>query len=521
MGRADTTTEYLRNSPWLTALLLAINGCSGNGSCPPHGLMLNGAACHGDDLQCAREVTLTGCDGTESVIVSSCSCNSGKWECSDPGTPTCTDAGTSSAAAGGAGSTTTTKTPPRPSGSSCPFVFAWNGSSFEYETDLAGITIGLPPGVTANAAIALPGGSISYARLNHAQLDPNSGIEIHLRETVREISYLDWIQLFVVDGPAGYEIYDSGAESTNEWGYVNPHKFYTTRGARTARVALMQDGLDVTSHLASSDNIPAPMGEEGTSLVSYALDFGAIDHPERAKLLIEGWSIYGWLAADVDVQPYVEAEDAQGNWTLVKKFGAPYGDFKTVVVDLAGALPADVRKLRVNLGLEYGARWAIDRIRLDDSVSVPVTSAVLEPVVASLSHRGRATLQRCTYLSRAEALDDENPDDPEQYGYGNFTRYGDVLDLVTALDDRLAIIRHGDQVRLQFPGLSAPETGSVRTLFLQTDVTMKSFIMGNLVEPLPFHGMSSYPYPAGESYPSDAAHQEYQEQYNTRYYDAP
>jgi hypothetical protein len=36
------------------------------------------------------------------------------------------------------------------------------------------------------------------------------------------------------------------------------------------------------------------------------------------------------------------------------------------------------------------------------------------------------------------------------------------------------------------------------------------------VEPLPFHQMSRYPYPAGEHYPNDAWHQQYRRAYNTR-----
>src|SRR5260221_12350764 len=34
------------------------------------------------------------------------------------------------------------------------------------------------------------------------------------------------------------------------------------------------------------------------------------------------------------------------------------------------------------------------------------------------------------------------------------------------------------------------------------------------VEPLPFHAMSRYPYPANEHYPADAAHEQYRREYN-------
>ena len=36
------------------------------------------------------------------------------------------------------------------------------------------------------------------------------------------------------------------------------------------------------------------------------------------------------------------------------------------------------------------------------------------------------------------------------------------------------------------------------------------------VEPLPFHGMSGYPYGPDESYPDDAEHRRYRYEWNTR-----
>jgi len=37
------------------------------------------------------------------------------------------------------------------------------------------------------------------------------------------------------------------------------------------------------------------------------------------------------------------------------------------------------------------------------------------------------------------------------------------------------------------------------------------------VEPLPFHGMQSYPYPSSQHFPSDEIHHRYQKQFNTRH----
>ena len=55
--------------------------------------------------------------------------------------------------------------------------------------------------------------------------------------------------------------------------------------------------------------------------------------------------------------------------------------------------------------------------------------------------------------------------------------------------------------------------GGIRTS-LTNEVTI--FHADGTVEPLPFHGMSGYPYREDEAYPDDAAHREYRAQWNTR-----
>jgi hypothetical protein len=39
---------------------------------------------------------------------------------------------------------------------------------------------------------------------------------------------------------------------------------------------------------------------------------------------------------------------------------------------------------------------------------------------------------------------------------------------------------------------------------------------GQSVEPLPFHGMSQYPYPPNERFPDTERHRRYRAEYNTR-----
>ena len=90
---------------------------------------------------------------------------------------------------------------------------------------------------------------------------------------------------------------------------------------------------------------------------------------------------------------------------------------------------------------------------------------------------------------------------------GLYTRYGDVRPLIGALDDRLVIMGSGDELRLQFPaaGLPALPAQWKRDFLLFVDGWAKdgdaNTAYSQSVEPLPFHGMSQYPYPQRELFP--------------------
>jgi hypothetical protein len=105
---------------------------------------------------------------------------------------------------------------------------------------------------------------------------------------------------------------------------------------------------------------------------------------------------------------------------------------------------------------------------------------------------------------------------------GLYTKFGRVDELLRDVDDRLVIMGSGDEVTLEFDSQAAeaPPAGWTRDYLLKVDGWAKdrdpNTAFSSSVLPLPFHGMSRYPFPATEHYPRDATHDDYQRSYNRR-----
>ena len=105
---------------------------------------------------------------------------------------------------------------------------------------------------------------------------------------------------------------------------------------------------------------------------------------------------------------------------------------------------------------------------------------------------------------------------------GNYTRFGDVLELLEQPDDCYVIMGRGEEVTLRFPVEAFGEVadGYQRSFILKTDSFCKDMDLytafPDSVEPLPFHSMTSYPYGPDEHYPDNDKTRDYQRRYNTR-----
>lgn len=397
--------------------------------------------------------------------------------------------------------------------SSCPLVYSWTGSGYGYETDLQGPAISQIKKGARNVTLYQP----SYITLEDLVPDASNQYRVKIWESLIEATLLDEAKLLVLDYPAGYQIASSGAENTYYYGYAEPFKIYTLKDDVLPLMAIDKHGTDVLTAVSAVDDNPAPIAPTDQDNY-YTFDFGTIQHPENAKLVIDAWQIINSkiYLSTVTIQPYIEVVDGSGAWVKVKSFGLPMGDLKTMVIDMSNKFLSADHRVRLHMGIKKASVWVIDRISLDDSAPVSVTVQELPASSADLQAGGHAIREMNTEQHRILVNDGATSPRPDYYGFGNFTRYGEVGELVTGRDDKYVIMNYADMLDLAFPALPAPEAGMTRGFILKADNYYKEFKEYKYLEPLPFHGMSDYPPPAPEAYPTDEDHNQYRLLYNTR-----
>ena len=411
---------------------------------------------------------------------------------------------------------------------SCPMIWTWNGRQFQFITDVLGVA---PLGARDGEGGYFPVDHQEYVRIPGASLHPaDNHYEVRITEELSEVSYLDQVQLFAVDHPASTEIF------TNEKFKSPPYPEFRLFGVKRRiypKTARDGHGADVLAQVIARDgHYPDRFRRSETGVAelhTLDLDFGSAAPSGKAILVLNGWVDWpdgstfrraSQESKDGLVMPYLQVEDAHGAWKTVNPdMGMPAGKPKTIVVPVE--FLSDHRKIRIVTNL--CVYW--DEIFLSEDVS----DAGLKPVsipfdFADLHFRGfsesridpRRRQPDTFFYDRVSSASFWNPTP------GLYTRYGRVDNLLRDVDDRLAIMGSGDEVTLKFPasGLPALPSGMTRDFLLKVDGWAKdrdpNTAFSATVQPLPFHGMSRYPYPASEHYPRDAAHDAYQRTYNTR-----
>jgi tetratricopeptide (TPR) repeat protein len=420
--------------------------------------------------------------------------------------------------------------------SSCPYLYTWNGERFEFITDFMG---GGEMGDWVAPGLFNTPDPDEYVRIRGDQLKEKEGrYELRVTNELEEALFVDRLQLVAVSHPTGVEVFP------NE-GLGNPtgpdFKLYAARGARTPRAARDEHGHDVLAQLARLDR-KYPDDFTLLPLRGYAaehaltLDLGDAGRGRggRVLLLLTGWTDYAFSSNNVAASqrglemkpPSLQVKDGEGKWrTVVESTGFPVGRPQTVTVDLTGKFLSESREVRILTNMRV--YW--DQALVDDAgADSPFVVERLEAADATLRERGFS----------AEVTTDGR--EPFAYDYarvslsspwktftGRYTRPGDVRELLLKTDDMFVVSKPGDELALSFDAaaLRPLPAGWTRTFMLYADGFSKEMDINSAspheVAPLPFHGMKRYPYAAPESYPSDEAHLDYVERYNTRVVASP
>jgi Tfp pilus assembly protein PilF len=423
--------------------------------------------------------------------------------------------------------------------SSCPYLYTWNGSHFEFVTDFLGggeMGLWLPPQPSQHAgdrALFQPPtwsqpDADEYVRIRQDQLRPlNGSYEIRVTNELEEATFIDRLELVAIDHGRGVSVYpDEGLTATPK-----AFRLFTVADRRPPVRAVDDHGHDVVDAVSSvdrryPDDFPLSHIRGYAETHSLTLDFGAGSDPD--VLLLTGWTDYAFSSDNVAAYqagigmrpPSLQVKDGAGVWrTVIEDMGFPVGRPQTMTVDVSGRFLSSSRDVRIVTNMRI--YW--DQILAGRVEPSPVRLTRRRPDAADHRRRG---------FSAAVSPDGRDPvgfdytrvsaTAPWKVPAGAYTREGDVGPLVVETDNHFVVSMPGDQLALSwnvnaFPPLAADQT---RTFLLHAvgfskEMNPRSATPDRL-EPLPFHGMARYPYDSADAAPSTPAHRDYLRFYQTR-----
>ncbi len=420
---------------------------------------------------------------------------------------------------------------------SCPFLYAWNGERYEFVTDVMWRSaLGMPLDIMGGGGggYAPAAASLEYIRIPGDALVAKDGVySVQVTGELWETGYIDEVKLVVVDHPDSVEV-------LLDERFVPPGdatlRIYQVAQPRPPVAAADENGRDLLPLLLERDDRYVSQFRLGrfqgvTETHDLVLDPGELDPAQDVTLFLNGWIFPTDASINValsqsdqlaSMPPQVQVVGPDGEWhTVIDNMSFPSGKAKTVVVDLAGKFSSRDRRVRIRTNMQI--YWDQAFFATGD-VRGPAPQATLAPVAADLHYRGFSRMYRKGGRYGPHWFDygDVTLEQRWLSLEGQLTRYGDVVQLLQRADDMYVVFGPGDEVTVEFDADDAPPLppGWRRDFLLYSDSWLKDADLntgtGQSVEPLPFHGMSRYPYGADESYPTDAEHLRYLRRYNTR-----
>jgi hypothetical protein len=426
---------------------------------------------------------------------------------------------------------------------SCPLLFTWDGERFAFVTDFLGAgSIGEP----------LPEGGHRPPRPEESvkieanQLTVKDGqYLLKIGEPMDEVVYLDRLQLLVVDHPDTVRVYPDERFTESGPGPTQDLLAFDSRQQVFPLRASDHKGKDVTALLRRRDRkmVDDFACRWWTGFAEdhwVELDFG--DHlakfglSDKLVMCLAGWTAYPypesiWAAHQAGVPllpPVLERKGEDGRWhTVLADPGFPAGLPRMMTVDVTGKLtgPRCVLRLRTNMQVHW-----------DQIFVAPLLERAAPGKYEGEHFRVRPLEVQEAKLEARGCMQEHSPDGraPVQYDYdriipvpvtrlaGKLTRLGDVTELLRRRDDCFVIFGPGDEVSVAFAAAGLPKLPKswTRSFVLRTWGYCKDAdpftATGSTVGPLPFYGMSNFPYGPDEHYPQTPLHKRYQRTFNTR-----
>lgn len=392
---------------------------------------------------------------------------------------------------------------------SCPWVFADAGEGLEFVTDfLWRSPLGLKINAQDTAGVLQ---TEDRVRIRGDQLAARDGAyDIRITAELWETHFIDHVSLLVVDHPRDSEVF---VDERFRPGAVPSLEVIATGAPRPLASARDHNGRDVLDLVRKADGRTVDAFELGQyqgvgreHFVEIELGDG-LTAATAGHLIGRGWvyptdsSINVAMGQGGEVIPRslsLEAQTADGEWMPVASdLGFPAGKHKTVVVDLAPAVDAglgEARRLRLITNLEVYWDWLATVETLPETELQQIR---LAPTTAELGYRGFSVTaggRRVPEIPRYNRIATTTPLWRDLEGF--YTRYGDVRELLTEIEDRYVIMNAGDELRFTFAAPPDPPAGWRRDFVLIGDGWVKDgdFNTGysKTVVPLPTHARSDY-----------------------------
>ncbi|MBW7953697.1 hypothetical protein H3C67_02835 [Candidatus Dojkabacteria bacterium] len=384
---------------------------------------------------------------------------------------------------------------PLGTGSSSVLLYTWDGSDYTYMHDVGR---GMPRNVVGD----------DYVQVDSSKLQPKDRkYSLKMAQEYNEIPFYDEAKLITFDHEPGYNIVTTPIRN-------NEGNFFSVADNPSHPLQACTDkyGNNCLDDLASDDD---KWSYKHDSNINYwNLDFGDLSGASRIMLILRGAIDY---TLDADSLRLVQVKNSVGEWVNAytsSQISSLGGSPRLLAIDLTGKFVSDNYEVRIGYD-----RTRINYFAVDTSAPVTYEMTELHPETANLGFRGYSEVNREYYWDHNYNNVSDQPLEPYAPQFGWFTKYGDVAQLLSSTNDQFVIMHQGDVIDMEFE-YNPVEDGKERSFIFYNWIIYKhakSGSYGQTVEPLPFKGMSKYPYTSPETYPFTPVNVSYLREWNTRF----